>query len=185
MKTSLLACISLAVAATTVPALADPVIASQSSITATFKQMGVSVDAPFKKFSANIDFDPAKPASAQAQFTIEIASFDLGGPDYNKEILKPEWFDAAKFPEATFVSTSLKPISPTQLQAQGKLTIKGHTQDVSFNVDVKGAPNQRTYDAILHINRTAFNVGEGEWKATDTLADDIAIKVHAVTSVKS
>jgi hypothetical protein len=42
----------------------------QSTVTATFKQMNVPVDAKFKKFSAAIDYDAAKPDAAKA--TVEV-----------------------------------------------------------------------------------------------------------------
>jgi polyisoprenoid-binding protein YceI len=164
---------------------ADPVLVPPSTISVTFRQMGVSVDATFNKFTASIDYDPGKPALGSAQFTIDIASFDLGSPEYNSEVLKPDWFDAAKYPSATFQSTSLKAVSATQLDATGKLTIRGKTQEIHFPVNIKDAGKQRFYDGVVHINRTAYDVGIGEWKATDIVADDVAIKVHAVTNLKN
>lgn len=173
---------TLGVASAHAALAAQPVLVPPSTINVTFKQMGVSVDAAFNKFTATLDFDPAKPAAASAQFTIEIASFDLGSPEYNKEVLKPDWFDAARYPTASFVSSSLKVISPTALEATGKLTIRGKTQEVHFPVSLKEVGKQRFYDGVVHINRTAFDVGTGEWKATDIVADDVAIKVHAVAN---
>ena len=163
----------------------DPVQVPPSTITITFKQEGVSVDATFNKFTAAIDYDPAKPTAASAQFTIDIASFDLGTPEYNKEVLKPEWFNAGKYPTATFVSSSLKAVSPGVLEATGKLTIRDKTQEIHFPVSVKDTGKLRSYDGVVHINRTAFDIGTGEWKATDIVADDVAIKVHAVANLKN
>ncbi|MGA2551328.1 MAG: YceI family protein [Burkholderiaceae bacterium] len=164
---------------------AEAVLVPPSTVSVTFKQMNVSVDATFNKFSGSIDFDPAKPAAGSAQFTIDITSFDLGSEEYNKEVLKPDWFDAAKYPTATFVSDSLKVVSPTQLEASGKLTIRGKAQEVHFPVSVKDAGKQRSFDGVIHINRTAFDVGTGEWKATDVVADEVIIKVHAVSNLKN
>jgi hypothetical protein len=48
--------------------------------------MNVPVDAKFKKFSANIDYDAAKPETAKATVEVETASIDLGDADYNKEV---------------------------------------------------------------------------------------------------
>ncbi len=156
----------------------------ESKINITFRQMGVPVEAAFTKFSATIQFDPAQPAAASAQFSIDMNSFDLGSAEYNKEVLKPVWFDAARYPTATFTSTAMKVLSPTQLEATGKLTIKGKTQEVRVPVSVKAAGDTQTFDGTLRIQRTAFAIGTGEWQDTSLVADEVVIQVHAVPRAK-
>ena len=80
-----------------------------SGVSAVFKQMNVPVEAPFRTFAAQIDYDAAKPATAKAIVEITTASFDIGDAMYNKEVAKKEWFNSAQFPKATFVSTSIAP----------------------------------------------------------------------------
>ena len=60
-------------------AIAAPlkVDAAKSTVGAVFKQLNVPVEAKFKKFVAQIDFDSAKPDAAKASVDIDIASFDL------------------------------------------------------------------------------------------------------------
>ena len=43
----------------------------KSKVTFQYKQMGVAMDGRFKKFSAEVQFDPAKPATAKAQVDID------------------------------------------------------------------------------------------------------------------
>jgi len=38
------------------------------------------------------------------------------------------------------------------------------------------------FDGALPIKRLTYNIGEGEWKATDTVADEVIIKFHVVTT---
>ncbi len=175
----------LAAAVLPAGAAMQPVRVPPSTVTITVTQMGVPVDATFEKFHASIDFDPAHPARASAQFTVDVASLDLGDAEYNREILKPAWLDAAHFPTATFASTSLKILSPTQIEATGKITIKGITRDVRFPVTVKDVGKTRSYDGAARIHRTDFKVGTGEWEATDVVADEIVIKVHAITATNN
>ena len=89
-----MASISLALA---IPALASiaKIDEAKSSVGIVFKQMNVAVDAKFKKFNANIDYNAAKPESSKASVEIDLHSFDLGDPQYNAEVLKKEWFNAA------------------------------------------------------------------------------------------
>jgi polyisoprenoid-binding protein YceI len=149
---------------------------AHSSVSATFKQMNVPVESNFKRFSAQIDYDPAHPENATAKVDIDTASLDMGQADYNKEIAKKEWFNSAQFPKASFVSSSIKPAGAGKLAVTGKLTIKGKTQDVSFPLSVKAQGAQQVFEGQLPIHRLAFNIGEGEWKDTSMLADDVLIK---------
>ena len=79
---------------------------TKSTVTATSKQMNVPVEGKFKKFTAQLDFDPAKPTAGSANLTIDTGSYDLGDESYNKQATDKDWFDTAHFPTATFVSTA-------------------------------------------------------------------------------
>jgi polyisoprenoid-binding protein YceI len=166
----------LAGAALTAAAVPLKTDAAHSSVSATFKQMNVPVESNFKRFNAQIDYDPAHPENASAKVDIDTASLDMGQADYNKEIAKKEWFNSAQFPKASFVSSSIKPAGAGKLAVTGKLTIKGKTQDVSFPISVKAQGAQQVFEGQLPIHRLAFNIGEGEWKDTSMLADDVVIK---------
>jgi polyisoprenoid-binding protein YceI len=79
---------------------------SKSTVTATSKQMNVPVDGTFKKFTAQLNFDPANPAAGSARLSIDTASYDLGDESYNEQVRGKDWFGAAQYPNATFVSSS-------------------------------------------------------------------------------
>lgn len=169
------------------PGIADAVLKTDpasSSVSATFKQLNVPVEAKFKSFNARIDYDSGKAAAAKATVEIDVPSFDLGDPDYNKEVLKKEWFNAAQFPKASFVSTTIAPVpGPAgRLTVSGKLTIKGKTTDVSFPLTVKQDGGRQVFDGVLPIKRLTYGIGEGEWKDTSVVADEVLIKFHVVAS---
>lgn len=156
--------------------------ANKSSISATFKQVNVPVEAKFKKFSASIDFDPAKPEASKASAEIDVASLDLGDPEYNREVGKKDWFNAPQFPKASFVSSSIKPGANGTLTVAGKLTIKGKATDVQFPLMLKKEGAQQVFNGSLPIKRLTYNIGEGEWKDTSTVADEVIIKFHIVAA---
>lgn len=149
---------------------------AKSSVAAVFKQMNVPVEATFKSFTARIDYDAAKPEASKATVDIQTASLDLGDAEYNREVAKKEWFNTAQFPKASFVSTAIKPAGPGKLTVAGKLTIKGKTADVSFPLTVKAEAGKHLFEGQLPIRRLAFNIGEGEWKDTSMVADEVVIK---------
>lgn len=153
-----------------------------SSVSAAFTQMGAEVPAQFRKFDARIEFDPANLVAAKAQITVDVASFDIGDAAYNAEVQKKEWLNAAQFPKATFVSTSIKATAPDKLQCEGQLTIKGKTVPVSVPVTLKQQGKNRVFEGLLPIRRLDFNIGEGEWKATDILINEVKIRFRIVTS---
>jgi polyisoprenoid-binding protein YceI len=150
----------------------------KSTVAAVFKQMGVAVETRFTKFSAQIDFNPASPDTSKASVEIDITSFDLGDPDYNREVQKKEWFHGSQFPKASFVASKIRSNGPGKLDLSGKVTIKGKTAEVSFPMTVKKEGPVHVFEGSLPIKRLTFNIGEGEWKDTSIVADEVVIKFH-------
>jgi polyisoprenoid-binding protein YceI len=172
-----LACVALAASA--VPLKTD---VARSSVAAVFKQMNVPVEAKFKKFNAQIDYDPVKPDASKATVDIDTASLDVGEAEMNKEVAKKEWFDSAKHPKASFVSSSIKPAGAGKLTVAGKLLIKGKSMDVTFPLTVKAEGGKQVFEGALPIRRLAFNIGEGEWKDTSMVADEVVIKFRVTAA---
>jgi polyisoprenoid-binding protein YceI len=158
--------------------------AAHSTITATSKQMSVPVEGKFTKFSAQLAFDPAKPAAGSAQVNVDMASYDLGDETYNDEVRGKDWFDAKRFPSATFVSSAIAPAGADKFNVTGKLTIKGKSQTVVVPVTVTVQGAAHVFDGSLTIKRSQFDVGLGEWKDTSVVADDVVIKFHFVGAGK-
>jgi polyisoprenoid-binding protein YceI len=166
----------IASTATLALAAALKIDTTKSSVSAVFKQMGVPVEAKFTRFSAQVSFDQAKPQEGKASVEIDIPSFDLGDPDYNREVQKKEWFNGSQFPKASFVSTRIQAAAPGKLDVSGKLTIKGKSADVNFPLSVKKEGDQQVFEGSLPIKRLAYGIGEGEWKDTSIVADEVVIK---------
>ena len=171
--------LGLALLASAAPLKTDP---AKSMVSATFKQMNVPVEAPFKRFAAQIDYDPAKPELSKASVEIDTASLDVGDADMNKEVAKKDWFNAAQFPKATFVSSAIKPAGAGKLSVTGKLTIKGRAADVTFPLTVKADGAKYTFEGALPIKRLTYTIGEGEWKDTSMVADEVVIKFRVTAA---
>jgi len=169
----LLAALLAGALATAAPLKTDP---GGSSVSAQFKQMNVPVEAKFTRFTAAIDYDAAHPDASKARVDVDTASLDLGEADMNQEVAKKDWFNAAQYPKASFVSSAIKAAGPGKLAVTGKLTIKGKSADVSFPLLVKAQGGKQVFEGQLPIRRLAFNVGEGEWKDTSMVADEVVIK---------
>ncbi len=175
-----------ALAAGAIPAAAQSVLYDKSRITCVSRQMNVPVEARFKKFSAQITFDPGRPAAGAARIEIELDSFDIDNAEVNDEARGKQWFDAHNFPKATFVAGSIKPLGGGKFEVRGPLTIKGRTNEVVTPFTYKEEAGAAIYDGTFAIKRLQYNIGEGAWKDTDTVADEVQIKFHiAVAAAKA
>jgi polyisoprenoid-binding protein YceI len=172
--------LALATAATASPA--QQLLPSQSEMAFTVKQMGVPVDGKFRKWTAQISFDPKKPEAGKVSFVLDTASAGFGVAETDAEIPKPVWFNAVKFPQATFVSSAIKASAPGRYSVAGKLSIKGSTRDVVVPVALAQAGGQTTATGAFTLKRLEFKVGEGEWADTSMVADEVQVKFKLVLS---
>ena len=160
------------------------IVPTQSDISFTFKQMGVPVDGKFKKFEAQISFDAAKLATSKVVFTVDIASATIGDPATDAELPKSTWFNTAKFPQATFASSSIKALGAGKYEVAGKLSVKGVAQDVVVPLTMTQAGTVTTAVGAFPIKRLTFKIGENEWADTSMVADPVQVKFKlALTGV--
>lgn len=153
-----------------------------SSVTFVSKQMGVPVEGRFKKFAAQITFDPNKPEQSTAKIDIEMASIDTGSNEANSEVATAGWFNSKVFPQANFVSSGLKKIDATHFQATGKLTIKGKTRDVVAPFTANEQAGKIVLEGNLPIRRGDFSIGSGMWADPDVVAEEVQIRFHLVAT---
>ncbi|MBN3816735.1 YceI family protein [Paraburkholderia sp. Se-20369] len=178
---SMLAALAAVSLAASGAAFADVDLA-KSKVSAVSKQMNVPTEGVFKKFAAQVKFDPAKAAQGSAQVSIDIASYDLGDKMYNDQVAGKDWFDAKAYPQATFVSSAIAPAGGNKYNVTGKLTIKGKAETVTVPVTITQSGATQTFDGVLPIKRSAYNIGTGEWKDTSVVADEVQIKFHIVSA---
>lgn len=158
---------------------------SKSTISFVPTLMGSKTEGSFKKFSAQIRFDPEKPAQTQARADVMVQSFDIGFDEATEEALGQNWFDVKKFPQATFIATQVRPMAANQFELSGNLTIKGQTQPVRFPVTLtREAGNNARLDGALVIKRLDFGLGQGQWAATGTVSNDVKILIRLSLSSK-
>ncbi len=159
-------------------------VPAQSEIVFVSKQMGVPVEGRFKKFDAQISFNPAKPDTSKIAFTVDTGSATLGVPETDAELPKPTWFNVPKFPQATFQSSSVKGLGAGKFEVAGKLSIKGLSRDVVVPVTLTQNGAATTATGTFSLKRLAFKIGENEWSDTSMVADDVQVKFKlALTGV--
>lgn len=181
---------ALFAAAVTAAAFATPVMAqqalvpAQSAVNFEAKQMGVPIKGHFQKFDAKIAFDTVKPEASKIHFSVDTGSATMGVKETDAELPKAEWFNVAKFPQATFDSTAVKALGGGKYQVDGKLSIKGQVQNVSIPVQLAQSGTTTTATGTLPLKRLQFKIGEGEWGDTSMVADEVQVQFKlALTGV--
>jgi polyisoprenoid-binding protein YceI len=159
-------------------------VPAQSEIAFTSRQMGVPVDGKFKKFDAQVAFDPKKPEAAKIAFTVDLGSVSFGSTETETEVAKADWFNTKAFPQASFQSTGVKAAGPGKFEVAGKLTIKGNAQNVVVPVALAQSGPTTTATGSFTIKRLDFRIGDGDWKDTSMVANDVVVKLKlALTGV--
>lgn len=179
----LLAVVALCAAACAVHA-EQRLLAAQSEITFTSRQMGVPVDGRFRRFDADVAFDPRRPEAAHIALRIDLASVALASAEAEAELAKPGWFDTRRFPQATFTSTSVKAVGPGRLDIAGKLTLKAIGRDIVVPVTLQRAGELMLASGSFPIRRLDFRIGDGDWSDTSLVADEVMVRFKlALTGV--
>jgi polyisoprenoid-binding protein YceI len=151
-----------------------------STLVATFRQQAVSIDATFRRFEGEIDYDPALPAATRAMLSVDMTSLDIGDEDSNAEVRKSAWFDTVHFPRATFRSTSVKASAAGHFEAAGELTIKGQARPITVTVSVQRAATAFAYDGSFELSRQDFNIGDPAWNPV--LDDKVRVRFHLLAT---
>ncbi len=122
--------------------------------------------AAFSTFSGELQLDTADLTKSSVNVTIPIAGIDSGVTKLDDHLKSPDFFDAAKFPEATFKSTKVEKNGEHALKVTGDLTVHGVTKPVVLDVTVNKIaehPMSKTptagFEAKTTLKRSEFGVG--------------------------
>jgi polyisoprenoid-binding protein YceI len=162
-------------------ARAQGVLVDKSEIRFVAKQLGVNVEGRFRKWKADVVFLPKDLARSKADFDIDLSSIDLASEDSEREVRDRLWFDTAKFPVAHFASTSIRDLGGDQYEVTGALTLKGIKRDAVIPVAVKkDAAGNSVAEGSFGLKRLDYNIGEGLWADTDTVRNEVVVRVRIV-----
>jgi len=141
----------------------------------------------FHGATGSLTLDPAKPSAATVSISIPIAPVLTTSTELNAHLAKPEFFDTAKFPVATFKSTGVT-VSGTTAKIAGNLTIKGVTKPVVLDASFTGAglgPMNKAenigFEASTTIKRSDFGVSYG----VPLVSDKVPLKITVAFEKKS
>lgn len=149
---------------------------SRSQISIVSRQMNVPVETAFKKFTAQIAFNPERPEASKARIDVDLNSLDLADPEMAETLRDRNWFDTKNHPAAVFTSTSVRALGGGRYEVRGPLSMKGRTQEVAASFIVRMSGAGRILEGAFPIRRLQYNVGDAQWRDTSVVADEVQIR---------
>jgi polyisoprenoid-binding protein YceI len=124
-----------------------------------------NVSGQFNKMSGTIQLDDKDVTKSVVNATVDVSSVDTRNEGRDNDLKSDHFFDVAKYPTMTFVSTKIESAGPGKLKMTGNLTLHGVTKEVTFDVDGPSETitdpwkNQRRgASATTTINRRDFGI---------------------------
>lgn len=152
----------------------------KSTLAFVSKQMGVPVEGAFRKFTAQIRIDPARPEAGHARIDIDPTGIDAGSAEANDEVKGKSWFNVREFPRASFVSSSVKALGGGRFEAGGRMTIKGKTVEMRAPFTLKQEKDALILDGTFPLKRLDYGIGSGVWGDTSVVADEVQVRFHFI-----
>jgi polyisoprenoid-binding protein YceI len=125
------------------------------------------VHGSFGKVAATIVYNEADVTKSVVSATIDVSTVETGQSPRDNHLKSDAFFDVAKFPTATFTSTSVAK-NGNNLKVAGNLTLHGVTKPVVLEVEGPAGPVQGMdkkphsgFAATTIISRTDFGIGAG------------------------
>jgi polyisoprenoid-binding protein YceI len=149
-----------------------------SKIEFTASKVTGSHNGSFGDFSGEVDFN-GTPEQSQVNIKIKSESITTDTPDLTKHLKTADFFDVAKYPEATFVSTAIKAGGEKGAShtVTGNLTMHGVTKSVTFPATITVTPDAATVESTFSINRKDFNLNY-PGAPDNAIRDNVVLTLH-------
>ena len=171
------------------PALASQPYAidpSHTQVEFTYSHFGFSnITGRFDKVESEFAFDAVDPSRSSVKVTIPVDSISTGVEKLDGHLLSADFFDAQKYPTATFTSTGVTVAGEGKLAVAGDLSIHGVTKPVVMDVTINKVgehPMSKKpaagFDASFDIKRSEFGVGGYAPAVSDEVRIEITVEAQ-------
>jgi len=165
--------------------------APHTEVNFSVKHFFTPVTGTFSSYDVDLVFDPDAPENSTVTVSIDVASVDTNNERRDNHLRSPDFFDAEKYPQMTFESTSVREVNPNQLLARGNLTIKETTKEIELGINLLGIADLpaemqemmggvaqvASFEASTQVDRRDFEVGVANWAQTMIVGGDVVISI--------
>jgi len=143
----------------------------------------------FAEFKGSITVDRDNLENSSVEAVIEVGSLNTLNDHRDADVKSPGYFDAAKYPEMTFKSTSWKKTGDNMFDVTGNLTIRDTTKEVVLKVTLLGfgpgmmGAQLSGWEASTTILRKDFGVN-GPAMLGKALGDEVVISISVEADLK-
>lgn len=142
-----------------------------STLKFKIQNLGFDVNGTFSGFQGTIHFDSQNPAKASFDVTIDAKTVNTDNSLRDSHLKDAGYFDIKNYPAIRFVSDKVLPGNKAAtFMVNGKLTIKGKSQDVSFPFTAAQANDGYLFKGSFKIKRRDFDIG-----GTSTISNELEV----------
>lgn len=142
--------------------------AQKSNVDFVIRNLGINVDGHFNTITITPSFD-ASNNLIKIEGTIDVSSIETGIESRNEHLLEEEYFNAAKHPSISLISTYITKQSANNYVVKADLKIKGKAKKINIPIKVTLTSSSRTLDSNFEINRKDFGVGGSSFVMSKTV----------------
>jgi polyisoprenoid-binding protein YceI len=158
-------------------------------VLASWNHFGYSnPSANFGGATGTIVYDAAAPGKSSVEVVLPMSGLDTFVPRLDAHLRTADFFDAAKYPQATFRSTSVKAMGDGRLQVTGTLDLHGVQAPVVLDAKLNKAtagdgdrPAKIGFDATATLKRSVFGITT----MLPMVGDDIALRITTEARAES
>jgi len=161
----------------------DPV---HSRVEFTIRHMFSKVTGSFEGFHGTVLYDAAAPASSSVNAEIDASTIDTGNAKRDGHLKSPDFFDVAKYPTLTFISSKVTPGDGGKLKVAGTLTMHGVTRPVELDAAFLGSGpgldgvTRAGFEGSTKLDRKEFGIvwNQALDQGGTLLGDDVQINLE-------
>lgn len=153
---------------------------TQSNITFTIKNLGISTGGSIGGLQADILFDKDKPENSSIAASVDVNTINTDNDMRDTHLKSADYFEAAKYPHINMKSAAIKHKNGNNYQATFNVTIKDKTKqvDMPFTFILNGSNAE--FKGSFKIQRTDFGIGDKSM----VLGNDVTVQIDLQTSLK-
>ncbi|GGA85381.1 YceI family protein [Puia dinghuensis] len=146
-----------------------------SSVQFRIKNLGFNVTGSLTGLVGKISFDPAQPGDAVFDVSVDANSINTDNDMRDDHLRKESYFNVKQYPRISLISGKISLYKRGAYLFAGRLTIKNHSQDVSFPFTATEIDGGYQFKGTFTINRKDFDVG-----GFSTISDNLDVTLDVI-----